>query len=601
MTTELTPTGESSRADTRPGTRLVAVGALALCALSFVAPPRFFPPAVRACAWGTVLCFAPAVALAWLPSLGAARAWLARVLFASSGPRFYGALFVSSFVLYALTARFVFKAVPCLDDGVASLFQARIFARGQVVLPLPADTQFVRIFGVLDRGAGLGHWCGMYPPGWPLLLVPGVWAGAPWLVNPVLGAALIVCAGRVGTMLLGRAAGRTGALLLFASPLMIELSALHLSHVATALFCCLCLGCLRHMLATGRWLFGLLAGVSWGVAFLCRPLTALVVGAALGLAHLCAGRALLRNWRGILAAALAAAAAAAALAAFQHATTGSALTAGHQVGMGARGHFGLGRLDAARTHTLAQAARYTLVRLRDTNHKLLGWPLPSLLVVLLPFVLRRARCEHAMLIAPFMALLAVYAFYWYYEVYFPPRYLFAAMPLLALAAGDGLRMLARDGPAGPRGGRVATALAAGSVLYLAAIGTPAHLARFGSAYGDVEYVLPRVIRDYGITNAVVCMDAVGRGGNPVDPANDFYATGFMRNDLDLSGDVVFARNRQDDNRLLLTPYSGRSFYHYRYDRGTGKAWLYRMPVENGDFRYVPVPPRTADLLPPPSR
>ena len=32
-----------------------------------------------------------------------------------------------------------------------------------------------------------GRWYCQYPPGHSLLLVPGVWLGVPWLVNPILG------------------------------------------------------------------------------------------------------------------------------------------------------------------------------------------------------------------------------------------------------------------------------------------------------------------------------------------------------------------------------------------------------------------------------
>ena len=46
--------------------------------------------------------------------------------------------------------------------------------------------------GVLGARANMNHWMGMYPPGWPLLLTPGVWLGVPWMINPVLGGFLVL-------------------------------------------------------------------------------------------------------------------------------------------------------------------------------------------------------------------------------------------------------------------------------------------------------------------------------------------------------------------------------------------------------------------------
>ena len=93
--------------------------------------------------------------------------------------------FAAGVGIYGATAWYVFGGIPRIDDGVASLFQARLFARGAATIPLPEMSYFYNIFGVLGFRQGVEHWCGMYPPGWPALLTPGVWAGAPWLVNPV--------------------------------------------------------------------------------------------------------------------------------------------------------------------------------------------------------------------------------------------------------------------------------------------------------------------------------------------------------------------------------------------------------------------------------
>jgi len=93
----------------------------------------------------------------------------------------------------ALAAVFVYHAYPLCMDEYAAVFQARIFAVGQMTARLPK--------GLLDwlvlpgfNGAFLvaspatsqvieGYW-----PGFSLLLAPFQWLGVPWLCNPVISA-----------------------------------------------------------------------------------------------------------------------------------------------------------------------------------------------------------------------------------------------------------------------------------------------------------------------------------------------------------------------------------------------------------------------------
>ena len=128
---------------------------------------------------------------------------------------------------------------------------------------------------------------------------------------------------------------------------------------------------------------------------------------------------------------------------------------------------------------------------------------------------------------------------------------------------------------------------------------PFHFRMYDADYYDVESVLPRVVRDYGIENAIVFMDAIGLDRSEADDDNDFYATGFMRNELDLRGDVLYVRNLRERNADLLRRHPGRAAYLYRYVRDQDKAILYRMRLAGDGFELEPVEPRTPELLPVP--
>jgi len=514
-----------------------------------------------------------------------------RRLMRMPAPAFDGALFTAALAAYVVIAHEIFHAVPRLDDGVAALFQARIFARFAVTLPLPPEPGFYALFGVLGDRANLGHWCGMYPPGWPALLTPGVWVGAPWLVNPLLGALLAVATGRLGRALFDRVTGRTAALLTAACPFVYLLSGMHLSHIPTALFLVLCLLCLVRLLRTGRLLHGAAAGAAWGAAFLCRPLTALTVGACYGLCALVRPRTVLRRVPALAVLLTVGALCALLYMSFQYRIVGDPFQQGHAVGMGRRGQYGFVKLDRVRTHTPDIGWQHTAARIRALNNDLLGWPVAGLLLAAVPLLLARRRRAYALTLTPVPALLAVYAGYWYYEVYFPARYLTAGIPPLLVAAARGLVLLAALARRRPPVARLFGASVLASVLFAAVVAAPARTAVFHRSYGDVEGVLGPTLERYGITNnAVVFMDALGRAQGEPDPLNSYYATGFLRNDLDLENPVLFVRNARRENPKILDLYPGRDLYLYRYLRHQDAAAVFRAVPENGRLRYELIPP-----------
>ncbi len=533
---------------------------------------------------------------AFLPALEPWRRRLDRSLFASSPLAFRVALFVAAFVIYALVARLLFDGLPRLTDGIAAIFQSRIFARGAASLPLPPEAIFYESFGILGVKAGAERWAGMYPPGWPALLVPFVLLGKSWIANPFFGAALAVAVTALGEELHTPRVGRIAGLMTVLSPLVTILSATHLSHTSTALFACLSLWALQRMMRTASPTWGILSGLCWSVAFLCRPLTALVLGGVFAVGALLQWRRALLSWRGIVAGLLVAGLAAGTLALFQEATTGDPLVPGHKIGMGRRGKFGFVKLDHVRTHTPQTGARHTLLRLQALNTRLLGWPLPALLLVLAPFLLRRSRPVDWWLLASLGALLGIYAMYWYFEVYFPARYTFAAVPLWLVLAARGWTCSAQW-IRGLRPGLAAvpTAVAAASVLFTVTVSNADYFAEHGPNFGDVESVLPKVLSAYSIENAVVFMDSIGGCSIRNVTGNDFYGTGFLRNDLDLDGGVIYARNLKEYNAALFPHFPGRSYYFYRYLRCEGTAMLWRIHPTEGGYRLEMLPPRIEEV------
>ncbi len=509
--------------------------------------------------------------------------------------RFNAGVFAIGLLIYAAVAWFVFSGIPRIDDGVASLFQARLFAAGKCTQPLPPDPDFFQVFAVLGAKEGLDHRCGMYPPGWPLLLTPGVWLGVPWLVNPLLGALLLVVMAELGRSFYGDRTGRVAALLALPSPFLLVLSGVHLSNMATIVFLGLAVLSLRKLWKTYRWMWGGVTGLCWGVAFLCRPVDAVVVGAICALGFFFPAKRLWRCRLGIVAGLAVALVAVGVMLGFQQITTGDWQTPGHELGMGSYGKFGFVQLTPRKAHTLEAGLTFTMMRLRALNESLLGWPIPSLLVVLIPFILGRARVKEFLLLLPMIGLLGTFVFFWYYEACLPARYISAAAPYLFILSARGLQDLHEVASRRRALSGIPAFLVISGVLFLA-VGLPFHFQAYGDDYYDVEEVLPRVVRDYGITNALVFMDSVGIDNRKMDDTNDYYATGFLRNDLELTNDVLFVRNLKERNVELVRNHPDRAAYLYRYQRLIERAVLYRMVLEEGELKLFPVKPKTRDLV-----
>ncbi len=139
--------------------------------------------------------------VAWaFPFLLALACWPALQRFALRVARWIGehpnATAFASFVGFAWLARFVYQAYPLSLDEYAAVFQGELFAAGRVTATVPAGLldfvvprdQQMFFFSVSHASGEIasGYW-----PGFALLLAPFMALGAPWLLNPLIGAATL--------------------------------------------------------------------------------------------------------------------------------------------------------------------------------------------------------------------------------------------------------------------------------------------------------------------------------------------------------------------------------------------------------------------------
>jgi hypothetical protein len=335
--------------------------------------------------------------------------------------RFCVATAVAVTLVSSLLSWFVYQNHPHIPDEVSYLYQARTFAAGKVALPAPpAPAGFDVDLMTYEKD----RWFSPVPPGWPAVLTLGELAGAPWLVDPVLGGLCIILAYLLLREICSRRTARFCIILLATSPWFLFMCMNFMTHTVSLLWALAAgLGVARSR-RTGKIGWACLAGVAVGMGTLIRPLDGMIVAAVAGAWAIGIGGRRLRFPS--LATLAAAAAMVSALAMpFNRALTGDpgrppimAYTDKYY-GSGSNAYgFGPNRglgwqLDPYPGHTFGESLINDNLNMFSVNIELLGWATGSLiLIAALGFGGGMRRLDWAML-AVILVVLAAYTPYWY--------------------------------------------------------------------------------------------------------------------------------------------------------------------------------------------
>lgn len=172
--------------------------------------------------------------------------------------------------------------VPATNDERAYLYQAELFAEGQLAEPLQqnelVDFTLRRRQVHEDRDQGTRY--AKYPPGTAGWLTPGVWLGWPGLMA-VIASIINVLLTRSLARAYGLPQADSIALLLALSPFFLLVQSSFQSEVATMPAALLAWWALLRV-RDGELRFALLVGLACGAVFLTRPLTGVVAALACG-------------------------------------------------------------------------------------------------------------------------------------------------------------------------------------------------------------------------------------------------------------------------------------------------------------------------------
>ena len=325
-------------------------------------------------------------------------------------------------------------------------------------------------------------------------------------------------------------------------------------------------------------LFGVIAGLAFGLAVNTRPVTAVAMVPAFGLVMLAylyapaTRRDAIWHTGGFIAGTLVMVL---AMLAYNHGLTGNALQSAYSDNPAATIGFNNG-------HTIETGLRNQQAQVASLLLVFTGWPMwVGLALVGLPFLLgTRDKWDYFCLLAA-LSLMGIYVLYRYSGVFEGPRYWYEAMPFLVLLSARGVRKaidalalvvgLVRSRLSGPQ---APPRFAAGVVVYaalavLVVYGTGGWL--IGADRGwDVwnAHLIPNSPQQmkqlFGVDDRLVKVaDAtpLHRALVLVEPCGFFrsancYGSVFLRNDIHFDGDVVWARYVEGHEDQIIAAFPG---------------------------------------------
>jgi hypothetical protein len=340
---------------------------------------------------------------------------------------------LAAVLLYGLIARVVFAGRPLFIDEIAQVIQARIFAEGRLARPAPAYPEFFSALHLIDSN---GRVFSQFPPGGPLMLLPGVLAGATWLVGPAFGALAVMLFWLLARDVEPQPEASLGAAALFTlAPFTAFMAGSHMNHVPTLAWLLLALVCLQRLQQRERPSPGLAltSGFAFGMMAAIRPVdgAAFAVPAAIWLTARVVGEP--ARWRDLAAAGAGVALPMLAVLFFNANTTGDPLLFGYEMLWGPSHGLGFHQAPWGVAHTPLRGLELVNLYFLRLQTYLFESPVPGLVPAAAALFLTPVlRPFDRYLLWSSVLLVAGYFAYWHDGFHLGPRFFFLLVPVLVL-------------------------------------------------------------------------------------------------------------------------------------------------------------------------
>ncbi|MGQ0641448.1 MAG: hypothetical protein ACT4P6_11865 [Gemmatimonadaceae bacterium] len=408
-----------------------------------------------------------------------------------------------AFCGYAAIALLTFSGRPLLIDEVVQLMQAQIFAGGDVVRTASPYPEFFSAMHVVDVD---GRVYSQFPPGGPLMLLPGVLLGAAWLVGPFFGACSAVLFWLLARENEARPSVALGATVLFvAAPFTAFMAGSHMNHVPTLTWLLLAMYALRRVAAGAvpAPSMAALCGFALGMAAAIRPVdaAAFALPAAVWLVVRAIRR---RELRDLLAAGAGLTLPAIGVLAYNAATTGDPLLFGYELLWGKDHGLGFHAAPWGEPHTPLRGLELINLFFLRLQTYLFEWPVPSLVPVISALLLtRRVSGFDRYLLWSCALLVGLYFAYWHDGFFLGPRFFYALVPALALWTARLPGLVRERCTRLPNADRMVMLTYATCVVVALVTSVPIRARQYAGGFSSMRQDYRQPARERGVENAII--------------------------------------------------------------------------------------------------
>jgi len=481
---------------------------------------------------------------------------LFRVFFTVPKPVFMLLIFLIAFILTNLGSYFLFDHMPHVTDCVVQLFHGKIFATGHLVAKVPELPEFFDFNPLMIMREG--KWYSVYPPGHSFLMMLGTLFDAPWLINPLLGALTVLLIYLLGKEIYDEKTGRLSALLGILSPFLIIMSSGFMNHTSSLFYAMLFMLFFAKTFHSAKFRYPLISGFGLGMMVNIRPYTALSIAAPFCIySFWLLWKDFRLNITKLLIIALVTMIFIGILFGYNYATNGSPTLFGYVVQFGKRHNPGFKDVGGRYYHSPKKGWVETLNRLNFLNVRLFEFPIPSLLFIFALFISGTKNRWNYILFGVFFFLLFSHFFYWYsVGNNLIPRFLYESSPALIILSARGIlrcpRLICKKLKIPTTEKTVKAVIFSSLVLCLIIVGRyyiPSTLNYYqNDFYTHIKKNIIETVEKKDIKNAIVFVKS------------DFYRSAFPANSPTLDGDVIYAIDRGEQNKLLMEYFPNREYY-----------------------------------------
>jgi len=484
-----------------------------------------------------------------------------RSVWSLPAPYFIAGVSLWVFLASNIISYSVFEHIPHVQDSIAQLFQAKIFAQGWLTAPVPSIPEFFQYY--YDNIIITDRWYSQYPLGHPFFLMLGVLCGMPWIINPLFAAGSVIVLYHCATRYYGEKEGRLSVILFCISPFVLFMSSSFMNHVSTLFFLLLFLYSIQRAWEEQSSLYSCMAGCAIGVMFNIRPGEAFVIGAVFaGWFFIVSVRE--KVWRPFLYFASMLCIFIGILLLYNYATNGDPLLFGYQVRWGKHHSLGFNNIKVMDypVFTPLRAIIHTLSNLIALNQNLFEWPFPSLLPVMIfwmPFLFKKNGYDY-LLLCGFLSVPGFYFFYFFQDLCLGPRFYYSCLPFVVMLTARALFQIAQGIASLRRCSelyvrQVFMVLLVLSVLFCGCFRIPRLYQFYSDSFWEVDDKLMKKVKTLGIKNALIFQKSYGQKLKDSD-----LGSGFLHNTPGLNGPIVFARDLGERNAELVPFFPGRNYY-----------------------------------------